>query len=827
MKTLVSLIFLLHFVVSAHAQIDNQPQRQNEIQLMVPLETSPDDAFWDRGFGPPLNENSDVKSVTTSGSDVYAIYETRILIFNSQTGFWNFIDMYNSGTVNFLKAKYGKLYAGGNFENYSGKKAKSIAVWNGIKWDTLGKCPEGKVFAIDADEDGTVYVGGEFSTNGDSSLSNIAYWNGSTWNPMGEGVDGKVRAIYSDGLYVYVAGDFFTADGKTANKIAQWNKLTHEWKTFGNGISDEMNSRVYTIGVLQSGKIVAGGMFSKAGGTDANNVAIYNGKDWEALGDGFNDAVFSICISNDKIYASGAFSKSGENVLNRIAVWNGKQWNDVENGVGNSQYPNISSIAGDDAGNIYAGGSFLKAGNVSCSGFAKFDGTEWQDLFKDNKNGVRTLISDFVVGSSNNYLFAGGGFVQTGDANSIGISKFDGTKWLGCNVGLAPSADVVYSMQAVGEDVYFTGWFNKADNTMLNNVAKWKDNDKTWEPIGKGIDGGDGTLGPIAVDGNNVYVGGQFSFSGGIQLNSLAWYDGKTWNPVMRDSFVGVVMKNGNTGSVDALAMDNDKKLYIGGRFNKAGNVDADNIAIYDTKTGLFSPISSGINGTVYKIAIFGDSVFFCGSFSAANGDTSLRNIAIWNKTTNQWLGVGGTLNGAVSTVVKWFDDLYIGGSFTKAGGIDCFGVAKLNGITGKYEALGTGLRQGLSPGRASALIIYKNALYVGGMFLSAGGKVAANFSRWSNIRTHVIESNTNSLENGLTVSPNPATDFIEISVGSRPSLTNTDIRIFNVFGEIVSTSVCSADTSAGGGQRIDVSGLPFGVYFMRVGDKIGKFVKI
>ncbi len=74
---------------------------------------------------------------------------------------------------------------------------------------------------------------------------------------------------------------------------------------------------------------------------------------------------------------------------------------------------------------------------------------------------------------------------------------------------------------------------------------------------------------------------------------------------------------------------------------------------------------------------------------------------------------------------------------------------------------------------------------------------------------------------------PNPATDFIEISVGAQGSVPNTDIRILNVFGEIVSTSVCSADTSASGGQRIDVSGLPSGVYFVRFGDNLSKFVKI
>ncbi len=95
----------------------------------------------------------------------------------------------------------------------------------------------------------------------------------------------------------------------------------------------------------------------------------------------------------------------------------------------------------------------------------------------------------------------------------------------------------------------------------------------------------------------------------------------------------------------------------------------------------------------------------------------------------------------------------------------------------------------------------------------------------WRGVNTSDIKENV--MQYDFSLSPNPAADFIEISVGSRHALTNTDIRIFNVFGEMVSTSVCSADTSASGGHRIDVSGLPSGVYFVRVGDKVSKFVKI
>jgi hypothetical protein len=47
------------------------------------------------------------------------------------------------------------------------------------------------------------------------------------------------------------------------------------------------------------------------------------------------------------------------------------------------------------------------------------------------------------------------------------------------------------------------------------------------------------------------------------------------------------------------------------------------------------------------------------------------------------------------------------------------------------------------------------------------------------------------------------------------------NINIYNLFGEIVISS-----TSDSGGYKIDISGLAAGVYFVRVGDKVQKFIK-
>ncbi len=93
---------------------------------------------------------------------------------------------------------------------------------------------------------------------------------------------------------------------------------------------------------------------------------------------------------------------------------------------------------------------------------------------------------------------------------------------------------------------------------------------------------------------------------------------------------------------------------------------------------------------------------------------------------------------------------------------------------------------------------------------------------------THVdddIEMNIN--ENDIFISPIPATDFLEINlpIGN----TEENVEIFSVLGVEMKNPprLTSSGTPPEGNLRIDVSVLPPGVYFVRVGDRVGKFVKI
>ena len=84
------------------------------------------------------------------------------------------------------------------------------------------------------------------------------------------------------------------------------------------------------------------------------------------------------------------------------------------------------------------------------------------------------------------------------------------------------------------------------------------------------------------------------------------------------------------------------------------------------------------------------------------------------------------------------------------------------------------------------------------------------------------IEDNTS-----FRIYPNPASDYLEIS-SINPTLKlgvdeGLDIRIFNTLGEIV----MSLEQTSPSVQRIDISNLSPGIYFIKIGNKVEKFVKM
>ena len=87
------------------------------------------------------------------------------------------------------------------------------------------------------------------------------------------------------------------------------------------------------------------------------------------------------------------------------------------------------------------------------------------------------------------------------------------------------------------------------------------------------------------------------------------------------------------------------------------------------------------------------------------------------------------------------------------------------------------------------------------------------------------IDDDNHNKKSNPMISPNPASDFIDIKLteGLEPS-ESYHVEIFDILGiEVMFESIQTMTQS----HRINVSGFPAGVYYIRIGDKVEKFLKM
>ena len=207
------------------------------------------------------------------------------------------------------------LYAGGLFTASGSTSVNHIARLSGgplttYAWNALGSGLNGPPYSmIQFDPDGAgslpvcLAVGGSFTTAGGATANNIAFWNptASTWSTIASGFNGQNNALVSwdpegsvplDARLV-AGGQFTTASGIAISKLAWWDGVL--WQPFEGGTP---NGHITSLFVWNDPanptqpRLVIGGTFTQAGGTPANNVAVWRPSGWiTAMGTGVTNSV--------------------------------------------------------------------------------------------------------------------------------------------------------------------------------------------------------------------------------------------------------------------------------------------------------------------------------------------------------------------------------------------------------------------------------------------------------------------------------------------------------------------------------------------------------
>ena len=388
---------------------------------------------------------------------------------------------------------------------------------------------------------------------------------------------------------------------------------------------------------------------------------------------------------------------------------------------------------------LYAGGYFTTAGSTEVSYIAKWNGSSWTAL-GSGVNGIVVALAVFDDGSGP-ALYAGGSFTIAGGVQAKRIAKWDGSSWSALGSGMNGDVGVLAVFDdGSGPALYAGGGFTTAGGVATWGIAKWSGS--SWTTPGGGVSFGfqGGHVFALLVidDGGQpaLCVGGSFDKAGGVAANNIATWNGSSW------ATLGSGM-NGGVGALVSFDEGSGPVLHAGGSFTTAGGVAANNIATWDGSS--WAPLGSGTNSGVYDLTTFDDgtgpALYAAGGFWTAGGVTASR-IAKWNGSSWAPLGTGlGTIGtgsvGGFSLAV--FDDgggaaLYAGGSFMTAGFTLASGevanhIARWNGSS--WTPLGSGLD---SP--VDALLVFDDgsgpAIYAGGGFtVPLGGFGANNLAKW------------------------------------------------------------------------------------------------
>ncbi len=333
----------------------------------------------------------------------------------------------------------------------------------------------------------------------------------------------------------------------------------------------------------------------------------FSDADWVPLDAGMNDYVYALAVSGTNLYAGGSFTKAGGVAANHIAKWDGSTWSALGSGTSGGAGAAVLALAVNGT-DLYAGGAFTWAGEVPANYIAKWDGNAWSAL----GSGMNHFVEALAVNGTD--LYAGGWFTAAGGVSANYIARWNGSTWsaLGSGMGSAPGP-YVFALAVSGTNVYAGGNFISAGGVLVNRIARW--NGSTWSGLGSGMGGSTPGVDvrALAVSGTNLYAGGQFSTAGGVPAKSIAKWNGSVW------SNMGSGMDK--LAFTSALAVSGTD-LYAGGYFTTAGGVPVNQIAKWDGS--VWSALGSGVNHYVYALTADGAGHLFAGGpFTMAGTNAS------------------------------------------------------------------------------------------------------------------------------------------------------------------------------------------------------------
>ncbi len=602
----------------------------------------------------------------------------------------------------------GRILIGGNFRTVNGRFSPGVARLNAdgtfdqsfnVGTGTDNGFSAANVYTIAVQTDGRILIGGFFTQFNGTSVNYLARLNAdgsldTTFNMGGAGISGssvEAITIEPDGQ-ILVGGFFSQYNGTTVGFFLRLNSNGSLDTTFNTNIGTGFNFTTRSIALEPDGQIVVGGQFTSLNGTSANYIARLNANGTPDAafitnnGTGFNTQVATVALQADgRIVCGGNFSNFNGTSQFYLARLNA-------NGTLDTGFASASQNAAIEDIQIQADGQILAAG-------AGFFGamSERQNLVRINQTDG-TLDLSFDAGTGPNTTFISSLAIQT-DGSVLAVGNFTGfngvTRSAIAKVSSSGSLNttfttVIGSPASVNEilvlpdnKMFIGGDFRGVNESFRDALARINADgttDTTFNPTGLDT-GGFGVVNAIAVqtDGK-VIVGGNFSnaaqgFNFGIvRLNADGSLD-NTFNAF-------------TNGAINTVAVQTDGRILIGGNFTFVNGTNIQFLARLNadgTTDTTFNNGGSGFDSSVQDLALLsGGQILVGGDFTAYNGTMGVNRIARLNAngtldaafTANTGTGFDSSVN---TLAVQTNGRIVAGGNFGLFNGSNRNAIARLN----------------------------------------------------------------------------------------------------------------------------------------------------
>jgi len=533
------------------------------------------------------------------------------------------------------------------------------------------------------------------------------------------------------------------------------------------------------------------------------------GKSWELITDSINKAFSGrnyyialtvtpdnrlIIAASSGIYFSSDFGNSWQRQVTGI-----EQFSDYE----------LYFLKSDNAGNIYGGGygigiitlmqkenswKFLNKGLIPLSTQDLIIDETNGDMFVGTGDGINRSTDSgknwFFYNDSINYpvtvqsvafikdigLFAGT------EGNGIYFSSNSGLLWTMCNIGLE-DYDVTLVRSDYNGNLYLI--------TFNNKLYKSADYGKTWNKININLTKGD-FIGrrQIAIDSKNNIIIIYHKNNTTTDSLILSKDGGNIWQSINAPSrYIGAIAFD----KIDNLFSANDTAIFRSTDYGTTWQKVFDNQKLADFNSFYFSK-----NNTIY-IGTYKNGIF-----------QSRDNGLSWTQLSN---GINPTSNIVGICSPDREERIF-------AYGYNDYYVSNDTGLSWTNYEYSFPVHGFISQS-------FHDILYDGNstLFAATDDGVYKIFNVLDDITEIFIDDK-------LIISPNPASDYLEISYSPSSNhrvnpMVDTDIVVYNVFGTKIPPRLTSSATPQKGNLQLDVSGLSPGFYFVRVGEMVGKFVKM